>query len=88
MAYASSGLTQMSMGGGNAIWFYSTTDAIATINSAGYFTGEAVNMLNVGDVIFVYDSNTPTLSIVQVNANNGTTVDITDGTTISQTDSD
>ena len=88
MAYASSGLTQMSMGGGNASWFYSTTDAIAAINSAGYFTGEAVNMLNVGDVIFVYDSNTPTLSIVQVNANNGTTVDITDGTTISQTDSD
>jgi len=88
MAYGASGLSRMSSGGGYAIWMYVTADPIATVNTAAYFTGEAVNMLNAGDVMWVYDTNVPTLSIVQVLTNDGTTVDVSDGTTIAQTDTD
>lgn len=91
MAFAASGLTRMSSGGGYAIWMYSTADAIASVNTASYWTGTvAAQMCNVGDIMFVYDSNTPTLNICQVNAVDRAagTMDITDGTAVSQTDSD
>jgi hypothetical protein len=50
--------------------------------------GGQSNELSVGDVIFVHDSNTPTLSIVMVASNASSVVDITDGTTVAMTDSD
>jgi hypothetical protein len=58
------------------------------MNSAGYFTGDAVNMLNVRDVIICIDTSTPTTSLANVLTNDGTTVDISDGTTIVETDTD
>ena len=67
---------------------YSTTDTIATVNSAGYFTGEAVNMVSVRDLIVVHDTNTPTTNFVTVLSNNGTTVDVSDGTAVAETDGD
>jgi accessory colonization factor AcfC len=88
MAYAASGLSLLATANGFSLWHYSTTDAIATVNTAGYFTGEAVNMLAVRDVIIVSDTNTPTTSFVSVLSNNGTTVDVSDGTAIAETDSD
>ena len=57
------------------------------MNSANYFNG-AANMLNVRDVILVVDSNAPTTSFVTVLSNNGTAVDVSDGTAIAETDSD
>jgi hypothetical protein len=45
-------------------------------------------MLNVGDAIFVLDSDAPALSVAVVLSNTGTVVDISDGTAISVTDSD
>jgi hypothetical protein len=86
MAFSASGLTRMAGGGGNNIWYYTSADAIADVHDAGYFSGECPNMMNVGDVVFVHDSATPTLTIALVNANDGTTVDITDGTAIDVTD--
>jgi hypothetical protein len=46
--------------------------------------------LKVSDIIFCYTSSggTPAMSIVWVNANNGSTVDVTDGLTVTATDSD
>ena len=73
---------------GFSLWHYSTADAIATVNSAAYFTGEAVNMLKTRDVIMVSDTNTPTINFVIVLSNNGTTVDVSDGTPIAETDTD
>ena len=88
MAYAASGLSMLATANGFSLWHYSSADAIATVNSAGYFTGDSVNMLAVRDVIIVVDTNTPTTSLVSVLSNDGTTVDVSDGLAITETDSD
>ena len=78
------------IGGANpVIYSYTTTDAIADVNTAGYFNDLAAT-LNVGDSIFCFTSTggTPANSIVWVNSNDGTTVDVTDGLTITATDTD
>jgi len=88
MAYAASGLSMLATANGFSLWHYSSADAIASVNSAGYFTGDSVNMLAVRDVIIVVDTNTPTTSLVNVLSNNGTTVDVSDGLAITETDGD
>ena len=87
MAYSASGLTRLAGGSGVNLYHYSTTDAIETVNTAGYFN-DAANMLNVRDVIIVADTNTPTTSFVSVLSNTGSVVDVSDGTAIAETDSD
>jgi len=87
MAYAASGLTRLCSGGGNALWIYSSADAIATVNTAAYFNN-ASDMLNVRDVIIVIDTNTPTTSLVSVLSNASGTVDVSDGLAITETDTD
>lgn len=88
MAYALSGLQQIGPGG-NAprMWVYSTTDAIATVNSSGYFN-DAADLLQVRDIIWVCDTSTPTTNIVSVLSNASSVVDVSDGTAISETDTD
>lgn len=89
MAYDSSALFNVSGTTGNAprIWsYYSSADAIADINTAGYFNN-ASSVLNAYDVLFIRDSaNVMTISFV--NSNSGGVVDIVDGLTITATDSD
>ena len=88
MAYALSGLQQLGPGGkAPRIWVYSTTDAIATVNSSGYFN-DATDLLQVRDIIWVCDTSTPTTNIVSVLSNASDVVDISDGTAISETDTD
>lgn len=87
MAYASAGLTRIGGASNGDLWFYSTTDAIAAVNTEGYFN-DAANMLSVRDVIIVADTNTPTTSFVSVKSNTGSVVDVTDGLAITETDSD
>ena len=88
MAYALSGLQQIGPGGNSPrMWIYSTTDSIATVNTAAYFD-DASDLLTVRDVIFVCDTSTPTTNIVSVLSNSGGVVDVSDGTAISETDSD
>lgn len=88
MAYSLDGLQQVGPGGaGPRIWVYSTEDAIATVNTAGYFN-DASDLLAVRDIIFVCDTNTPTTSIVSVLSNAAGVVDVSDGTAIAETDSD
>ena len=90
MAFDSDNLHCVGGGSGQRLWLYNTTDTIATVNTAAYFTNEAVDMLNVNDVIIVASSTggTPVVSHTYVNANNGTTVDVVDGVAITSTDSD
>jgi hypothetical protein len=88
MAYASSGLGMLATSDGWTLWLYKTTDAIATVNTAAYFTGDSVNMLKVRDMIIVADTNAPTTSFVTVLSNDGSTVDVSDGTAVAETDSD
>ena len=91
MAYAVAGLQpiggQSKAGNAPQMWSYTTEDAIATVNTSGYFN-DAADLLKVGDLIYVYDSNTPTASLVVVLSNTGTVVDVSDGTAIAVTDAD
>lgn len=87
MAYSASGLTNMATGGGHNLWFYTSTDALTAVRVSGYFN-DAASMMNVGDVVFVYDSDAPTMGISVVLSNDGTTVDIADGTALTVTDTD
>jgi len=91
MAFSRTGINpiggQSKKGTAPQMWTYTSVDAIATVNSAGYFN-DMTNELSVGDVIFVHDSNTPTMSIAMVASNASGVVDITDGTTVAMTDSD
>tara|TARA_Y100000361_G_scaffold15832_1_gene12488 strand:+ start:61 stop:324 length:264 start_codon:yes stop_codon:yes gene_type:complete len=87
MAYSSANLSLMSLSSDKRIFSYTTTDAIGTVNNSGYFN-DAVSMIRVGDVIMVHDSNTPTHHWCVCVSNNGTVVDISDGTVVVQTDGD
>jgi len=87
MAYAASGLARIGGDSNGSLWMYSTTDTIATVNSAGYFNS-AANMLAVRDLIIVCDTNAPTTNFVNVLSNTGTVVDVSDGTAVVETDGD
>lgn len=69
---------------------YATADAINTVTASGYFDSIA-NKLSVGDIIHVVSGagsgGTPAVTLVYVNAISAAgVVDVTDGTTISATD--
>ena len=87
MAYSASGLTRIGGDSNGSVWRYSTTDAIAAVNSAGCFNS-AANMLSVRDLIIVCDTNTPTTNFCTVLSNTGTVVDVSDGTAVAETDGD
>ena len=87
MAFSAAGLTRIGGASNGDLWFYSTTDTIATVNTAGYFNS-AANMLSIRDVIIVADTNTPTTNLCSVLSNTGTVFDISDGTAIAETDGD
>ena len=92
MAYSATGFATIGASkAGNApsLYAYSTADAIGDINTSGYFNSLA-NLLSVGDVILVRSSTggTQALTLVYVASNSGGVVDVTDGLTITATDSD
>ena len=90
MAFSSAGwnvIGAAKKGNAPSMYTYTSADAIADVNTAGYFN-DLSNTLAVGDIIFVHDSATPTLSIVMVASNTSGVVDVTDGTTIAMTDTD
>ncbi len=87
MAFDAAGLTRIGGASNANLWFYTTTDAIATINTSGYFNN-ASNMLAVRDVIIVADTSTPTTNLVSVLSNASGVVDVSDGTAIAETDTD
>lgn len=90
MAFSSAGwnvIGAAKKGNAPSMYTYTSADAIATVNTAGYFN-DLSDTLSVGDIIFVHDSATPTMSIVMVASNAAGVVDVTDGTAISMTDTD
>ena len=93
MAFSSTGFNavggQSKAGNAPAIYTYASTDAQSVIRASGYFNSVA-SILKVGDIIFCYTSSggTPAMSIVWVNSNTGTVVDVTDGLTVTATDTD
>ena len=87
MAFASSGLTRVGGDSNGSLWMYTSADAIADVNTEGYFNS-AANMLNVRDLIIVRDTNVPTTSFCTVLSNTGSLVDVSDGTAVAETDGD
>jgi|TARA_R110000787_G_scaffold256567_1_gene361856 hypothetical protein len=88
MAYAAAGLHLIGGGSGCRMWAYRTADAIATVNSAGYFNN-AHNMLSIRDIICVQDTNVPSTSWVNVlTITAAGVVDVSDGTVVVETDGD
>ena len=93
MAYTKTNLQpiggQAKAGNAPQMWSYTapTADAIADINTEGYFNG-AADVLKVGDLIHVWDSSVPTSTLVTVLSNASAVVDVSDGTALSFADAD
>ena len=87
MAYSASGLTRMAGGGGHNIWFYTSADALSVVRASGYFN-DAASVMNVGDLVAVYDNDAPTMAWTVVLSNTGSVVDVADGTALTMTDTD
>jgi hypothetical protein len=92
MAYSSAGLATISAskrGNAPGIYAYKTTDAIADVNTEGYFN-DLADILEVGDLIYCVTStgSTAVCTLTQVLSNTGTVVDVADGTTLAATDGD
>lgn len=91
MAFSRSGWSpiggQSKKGSAPAMWSYSSADAIATVNTAGYFNSVS-DEVSVRDLIFVVDTATPTGHFVNVLSNASGVVDVSDGTVVVETDGD
>jgi CTP:molybdopterin cytidylyltransferase MocA len=78
MAFAASGLKLLvnTVGGGPKIWYYTSTDAHATVEGTDYFAGMGRGTaslltsrdMRVGDIVFVVDSDAPAVTIHEVSA--------------------
>ena len=92
MAYSATGFTAYSAakrGNAPSMYGYKTTDAIADVNTSGYFNSLS-DTLEVGDIIHCVTSTgtTAVVSLVYVVSNASGVVDVTDGTVLANTDSD
>lgn len=71
MAYSASNppaLVTQRIADGPAIWIYKSTDAKATVNGADYFANGSALGMRVGDLMYVFDSATPTRTLHAVSA--------------------
>jgi hypothetical protein len=92
MAYSATGFSTVAAskaGNSPAIYAYKTADAIADVNTAGYFNSLS-GILSVGDLIYCVTSTgtTAVATLVYVLSNAAGVVDVTDGTTLANTDGD
>jgi hypothetical protein len=92
MAYSSTGFSTVAAskaGNAPAIYAYKTTDAIAAVNTEGYFN-DLSSILSVGDLIYCVTSTgtTAVATLVYVLSNASGVVDVNDGTTLANTDGD
>lgn len=92
MAFSATGFSTVGAskrGNAPSIYAYKTTDTIATVNTEGYFN-DLANTLEVGDLIYCVTStgSTAVATLVYVLSNSGGVVDVNNGTTLANTDSD
>ena len=86
MAFNKDGLSaaggQSKAGNAPQTWNYTTTDAYTAVATSGYFN-EVDSLLKVGDIIWNYDSDAPTMYVHVVLTNASGVVDVSAGTAIS-----
>lgn len=92
MAFSTSGwtvVTAAKRGNAPSVYAYKTTDAIAAVNTEGYFN-DLSDTLAVGDLIYCVTSTgtTAVATLVYVLSNASGVVDVSDGTTLANTDTD
>ena len=93
MAFSATGFStiggQSKSGNAPAIYSYSSADAQSVIRASGYFNSVS-SVLKVGDIVFCYSATggTPVMSTAYVVSNASGVVDITDGVTVTATDTD
>ncbi|MAO20441.1 MAG: hypothetical protein CMJ25_06780 [Phycisphaerae bacterium] len=92
MAYSSTGLSTVNAskrGNAPGIYAYKTADAIADVNTEGYFNSIS-DVLEVGDLIYCVTStgSTAVATLVYVLSNAAGVVDVNNGTTLANTDGD
>jgi len=92
MAFSTTGLTSVAAskrGNAPSIYAYKTTDAIADVNTTGYFNYLS-DTLEVGDLIYCVTStgSTAVATLAYVLSNAAGVVDVSDGTVLANTDSD
>lgn len=92
MAFSTTGFAAIGTSkAGNApsLYSYRTTDAIADVNTSGYFNSIA-SIVKAGDFILCVTSTgtTAVASMVYVLTNTGTVVDVSDGTVFAATNGD
>ena len=77
MAFNAKNLSALSYANGFTLWHYRTTDAAATVDTAGYFN-KAANMMRAGDFVFTNasTSGTPENGVLIVLSNAGGVVDV------------
>ena len=92
MAFSTTGLTSVAAskrGNAPSIYAYKTTDAIADVNTTGYFNYLS-DTLEVGDLIYCVTSTgtTAVATLAYVLSNAAGVVGVSDGTVLANTDSD
>jgi len=92
MAFSTTGFAAIGTSkAGNApsLYSYRTTDAIADVNTSGYFNSIA-SVVKAGDFILCVTStgSTPVASMVYVLTNASGVVDVSDGTVFAATNGD
>lgn len=93
MAYNTSVAVPELIGQGIAgvrIWRYSSADAVTLVRVAGYFTDGWNRGMRAGDLVYVEDNDAAprTGSLCWVTSATATEVDLSDGVTITGTDTD
>jgi hypothetical protein len=92
MAYSAIGFSTVAAskaGNSPAIYAYKTADAVADVNTTGYFNALSTT-LSVGDLIYAVTSTgtTAVATLLYVLSNASGVVDVNDGTTLANTDGD
>lgn len=67
------------------IWSYKSTDAIATVLGAGYFSNGGQLGMTVGDIVFILDTTNTRTSMAMVAAVSASTGAVNLGTTATTT---
>ena len=84
-----SGVGTATLTGAPSVWSYVTADAVNTVSAAQYFN-DLVDVLAVGDLIYAAcgagSGGTLAPRLFVVVSNDGTDVDVADGTAVSVTD--
>ncbi len=68
-----------------ALWAYTSTDAVATVAGASYFSNGVALGMKLNDLVIVTDTATPLTSMCRAKTIGATAVTVSSGTTIGAT---